>query len=299
MHVLIAGGSGLIGTALRQECQALGWSSKVLTRRPIGPEHGWSWDPARGSVDAAAISWADAVVNLAGAPISQIPWTSSRREAIRNSRLAATASIVDAITANPSPPAVLVNGSAVGIYGDRPGEILTESSPRGGGFLADVVDAWESEASKASAVTRVVMARTGLVLSSQGGVLPLLITTTRWFAGTRFGSGNQIWPWISLRDEARAITRLITDDALHGPINLVAPAADSAATLARAVARSLHRPLPWIAPSRAISLVGGDAGRQLLLADQHVAPEALLSNGFVFTDQDVDACLAALRMSAR
>ncbi len=294
MRVLLAGGTGLIGTAVRNECAQRGWETKVLTRGQVTPELGWTWSPETGHLDPAAIEWADAVVNLAGTPISRIPWTRSRRNAILGSRIDATKTIVAAINASASPPDVLINGSAVGYYGDRPTERLSEASAPGMGFLSQVTQSWEAAAGVAQGSVRVVYARTGLVLSTAGGVLPLIVGSTRWFAGTRFGSGRELWPWISLQDEARAIIHLIANDAISGPVNLAAPADNTSGDIVKAVAERVHRPITLIAPRFAVVLLLGQAGRELLFSDQRVAPQVLVESGFVFEDATLASALSGI-----
>ena len=292
MRVLLAGGTGLIGTALREKLSARGWESRILTRGPVSSDVGWRWAPSTASIDTQSIEWADAVVNLAGASISRMPWTRARRDDILRSRITSTATLVAAIDSAVSAPHVLVNGSAVGFYGNRPGERLTEASARGDGFLSDVVEVWERTA--VSSRARVVHARTGVVFSPRGGVLPLLLGTTRWFAGTRFGSGTQVWPWISLDDEARALMWVIENQSIEGAVNLVAPASDSASVIARRVANHLRRPVPFVAPRFAVDTFLGAAGRELLLADQEVSPDVLQSSGFTFVKPTLDSVLQSV-----
>lgn len=294
MHVLVAGGSGLIGTAVMAECHQRGWEARVLSRATMVAESGWSWEPHGPGVPPEALLWADAVVNLAGSSISQIPWTAKRKRSIMDSRVASTDMLVDAFHASARPPRVLVSGSAVGFYGDRPGEELTEASAAGTGFLRDVTVAWEGSAAAAGDVTRVALARTGLVLSARGGVLPLIVGSTRWFVGTRFGTGAQVWPWISVRDEARALVHIIETEACIGAVNLVAPVTNTSDDITKAVAHRLHRPRLFPAPAWMISAALGSAGRELLLADQNVLPAVLVSSGFEFVDQSLEALLASV-----
>lgn len=292
MHVLVAGASGMIGSALVARLRAEGHTVATLVRRaPRGPdEH--RWDPDAGHVPDEAVTAADALVNLAGAPIARLPWTEARRAAILGSRVATTTLLADAVVTSDDPPAVWVNGSAVGIYGDRPGERLTERSARGTGFLADVVEEWEAATSAAADVTRVVLARTGLVLGPGGAVAPLRLATSLG-AGARVGSGRQSWPWISLEDEVGALVHLVTASQLAGPVNLVGPTPATSIDVTRGLARVLRRPHLLVLPAPVLRLVLGDAADDLLLADQAVDPARLLDDGFVHRHGDLRAALAA------
>jgi uncharacterized protein (TIGR01777 family) len=281
-RAVIAGASGFIGRALVAELTTAGWSVTRLVRGPASRSDEVSWDPQIGKLDPAVLSGADAIINLSGASISRIPWTQSVRESIVASRREATTTLVTAINAAKSTPAVFLSGSAVGIYGDRGDEELTETSPRGAGFLADVTEAWEAHASGANC--RTVYLRTGLVLGDGGALAPLRLATS-FFAGARIGSGQQWWPWISHRDEVRAIVHLI-DSKLKGAVNLVGPTPARSVEVTRELARIMKRPHLFVIPSFAIGLMG-DAGRELLLASQKIRATALEKDGFVFEHRTV------------
>jgi len=275
MNVLMAGASGMIGQAVRAALGADGHTVRVLQRGTGGPD---TWDPEHGRLPAEAIDWADAVISLNGAALTKLPWTRPYKQLIRSSRVASTRLIADGICKSAAPPACWVSASAVGVYGDRPGEELTEDSDRGKGFLADVVRLWEAEATGADGVTRVVLARTGVVLGPEGALAPL-VKLARLGLGGPLGGGRQHWPWIGLDDEARAIVHLATGSALDGPVNLVAPDPATASDITRAVAAVLHRPHVVPAPAWALRLALGSAARELLLADQRVVPARLLAEG--------------------
>lgn len=285
-RAVIAGASGFIGRALVAELAATGWSVTRLVRGPATGADEVSWNPLTGVLDPAVLSGADAVINLSGASISQIPWTRSARESIVASRREATTTLVNAINAAKVTPKVFLSGSAVGIYGDRGDEELTETSARGTGFLADVVDAWEATASKARC--RTVYLRTGLVLGDGGALAPLRLATS-FFAGARVGSGKQWWPWISHRDEVRAIVHLI-DSKLAGAVNLVGPTPAHSVEVTSELARIMKRPHLFVIPAFAIGLLG-DAGRELLLASQKIRATALEKDGFVFEHRTVAEAL--------
>ena len=280
-RVLVSGASGFIGTELCRQLEVDGHTVLKLVRREPRNESEFRWSPTDGTIDAAAIETADAVVNLAGATTGRIPWTHSYKKKILDSRVVGTRVLVDAIRSAASPPAVLVNGSAVGYYGDRGDEILDETSSKGTGFLSNVVEKWESAALKASDVTRVVLPRTGVVVGNGGAFTPLL-PLTRFGLGSRFGSGKQFWPWISLHDEAAALAFLL-QYSLDGVVALAGPQAATSGEITAQLAEALGRWHPFVVPTFAIKALG-DAGRELLLASQRVVPTRLTQAGFVFRD---------------
>ncbi len=286
-RAVIAGASGFIGRALVTELTSAGWAVTRLVRGPATGGDKVSWDPQTGTLDPAVLSGADAVINLSGASISQIPWTRSVRESIVASRREATTTLVTAINAAKVAPKVFLSGSAVGIYGDRGDSELTETSARGARFLADVVEGWEADASRATC--RTVFLRTGLVLGDGGALAPLRLATM-FFAGARIGTGQQWWPWISHRDEVRAIVHLI-DSKLTGAVNLVGPTPARSVDVTRELARIMKRPQLFVIPARVIGLLG-DAGRELLLASQKIRATALEKDGFVFEHRTVAEALS-------
>lgn len=285
MRILISGASGLIGSALREQAQQTGHEVGALVRGEPDGAHQWRWDPARGSLPAEAIGWADAVVNLSGASIGRVPWTRSYRRELRASRIDATTTLVEAIRASENPPSVFVSGSAVGFYGDRPGEVLDERSAPGSGFLADLTKEWEAAAAGAADVTRVVTLRTGLVLADGGALTPLLLAT-RAGAGARVGSGTQIWPWIGLDDEVGAILHLLTSD-VSGPVNLVAPGRTSSQEITRTLAAVVGRPHLFALPAPLLRLPLGPAADELLLLSQDIRPDVLTDSGYRFRQPDL------------
>lgn len=292
MRVLVAGASGMIGTELARQLRDAGHEVLRLVRREPRSSEEHAWAPGSRIMDAGLMDKADAVVNLSGASISRIPWTAASKRRILGSRLEATQTLTDAMRLASSPPSVFVSGSAVGFYGDRPGQALTETAIRGTGFLSDVVESWESAAHLAPAATRVVTVRTGLVIGPGGAMKPLLPLARLGLTGPIAG-GGQYWPWVSLEDEAAAIIHLL-DSELHGPVNIAGPTPATADAVLRALARAVHRPYGLPLPKKAVTLALGDAGRELLLASQKVVPQKLLGDGFVFRDRTVQEAMDRL-----
>lgn len=290
--VLVSGASGFIGTELGRQLLADGHTVLRLVRRSASAPDEVEWDPRRGSVPADAIERADAVVNLSGASLSRLPWTHPYKREILQSRLQATETLARAIAASTAPPSAFVSGSAVGYYGDRPGELLDEHSARGTGFLPRVVESWERATKRADGATRVVHARTGLVLGDGGALAPLRLLTSLGLGGP-LGGGGQWWPWISLRDEAAAIRHLALASSVSGPVNLVGPRPATAGEIGRSVAQAMRRPYWLPAPRWAIVAALADAGRELLLADQRVAADRLLGDGFEFTHATAEQAVTA------
>ncbi len=292
MRILLAGASGLIGTALQRELRADGHEIRTLVRREPRDLTEYEWQPAEGRVPAAAIDWADGVVSLSGAPLGRLPWTRGYRREIYFSRVTATRTLARAIALADHPPAVWVSGSATGFYGHRPGEVLTEESTAGEGFLAGVVTRWEAATARADDVTRVVHIRTGLVMADGGALAPLQLAT-RLGAGSTIGTGRQQWPWISLADEARAIVHLLAHSALAGPVNLTGPEAATSAEVTRALAREMHRPHLFRLPEWLLRLVLGEPAEEMLLPDQRIVPARLEADGFTFRHRTAEEAIAA------
>lgn len=289
MKVLVAGSSGFIGTELCRQLREQGHVVMKLVRgnaRMIGE---YSWSPDDRTVDPKAIEAADAIVNLAGVPTGRIPWTPGYKRKILYSRVRGTQTIAEAIATSDNPPTIFLNGSAVGYYGDQPGVTLTEGSPKGSGFLSDVVEAWEKSAALTPATTRVVTFRTGLVVG-RGGAFKPLIALTKLGLGARIGSGKQVWPWVSVHDEAAAIIHLLTS-TLAGPVNIVGPTAATAGETTRTLALALARWHPFVIPTFALRLLG-DAADDLLLSSQHVVSERLIGDGFTFRDETIEQAIS-------
>lgn len=291
MHVVVSGASGYVGTELLHHLAAADHTVVRLVRREAqGPSES-RWSPSNGLVDQAVIDSADAVINLSGASLARLPWTPRYRREMLASRLTTTSTLAAAIAASPTPPAVYLSGSAVGFYGDRGDENLTEASSAGSGVRAEIVTRWEAAAAEAVAVTRVVFLRTGIVVGHGGAFTPLE-RLTRWGLGARLGTGSAFWPWISLHDEAAAIVHLL-GSRLAGPVNLVGPTPATSDEITRALARAMRRPRVWPVPGWAVELALGVAGRELILSSERVLPERLLEDGFVFRDETAASAIAA------
>lgn len=290
MRIVIGGASGLIGTALGRSLEGDGHEVVRLVRRPARRAGEAEWDPLAGVLDPSVLSGADAVVNLSGASLGKLPWTAAYRSTILWSRLSATRTLVDAMNRAEQPPSAFLSGSAVGYYGDRPGETLTEDSSRGSGFLADVVVAWEDSALAAPDAVRTVLLRNGIVVDLAGVLKPLAPLTRFGLAGP-LGTGRQFWPWIGLQDEVRAIEHLLTS-TIAGPVNLCGPQPARADDLMFELARRMNRPYLLRAPKIALKALLGDAADGLLLSDQRVEPRRLVEDGFTFSTPTVEQALA-------
>jgi uncharacterized protein (TIGR01777 family) len=301
--VVIAGGTGLIGSALAATLARDGYDVVVLSRRAGPPPGGpagvrsvrrvvWDGRSTKGWLDEA--SGAGALVNLAGESIAGGRWSAARKHRILESRRLAAAAMLEALERAPAPPRVLLQASAVGFYGDRGDEPLDDSSAPGSGFLAETTIEWEraSEPAEALGVRRVLL-RTGLVLAREGGALRAMALPFRCGLGARMGSGRQWMPWIHLADEVAAISFLVANEATRGPFVLAAPAPATNAAFTRALARVLHRPALFVAPGFVLRLILGEMAI-LVLGGQRLAPRRLLEAGFRFRFPELAPALADL-----
>ncbi|PZN04297.1 MAG: TIGR01777 family protein [Bacillota bacterium] len=315
MRVVIAGGTGLIGSALARRLQREGREVIVLTRSVAASGVGGSGGAGVGDGPLRYVAWtaapvgpgeprppwwevvagAAAVVNLAGASIAAGRWTPRQKQRIRESRLQATRALVQAIEAAEPRPAVLVSGSAVGYYGPRGDEVVDEATPAGDDFLSRVCVAWEAEARKAAvAGVRVALVRTGLVLAREGGALPRLVLPFRLGAGGPLGSGRQWMPWIHLDDLVALLVFLIERPGLEGPFNGTAPNPVRNRDFARSLGRVLGRPSWLPAPAFALRLALGEMADALLLSGQRAVPRRAQQAGFRFRFPEVEPALRDL-----
>lgn len=291
-HVVVAGASGLIGSALVGSLRADGIRVTTLVRRPAeGPDE-IEWLTDDRTLDPAALEGARAVVGLNGASIGRFPWTASYKSTLLWSRIIPTRALAAAVRALGTDAPAFVSASAVGYYGTAPGRTLTEDGPRGESFLADVCGEWEAAARAAGPRARVAIIRTAPIVHPDGVLKPLMLLT-RLGASGPIGRGTQVWPWISLEDEVRAIRHVI-DAEVEGPVNLTGPTRATANDLGFALARAMNRPYLLRAPGWGLNLViGRDATDALLLADLNVVPAALERSGFAFSQRTVEDAVTA------
>ncbi|MBI4352696.1 MAG: TIGR01777 family protein [Candidatus Omnitrophica bacterium] len=300
MKIVGAGISGLIGASLsralleKYEVVRLKRAG-AIHERPFGFSREAVWDPSRGGDWVKELDGAYGVVNLCGEPIAAKRWTAKQKERIRESRLLTTKAIVDAIGEAAVKPKVLVNASAVGFYGPRgEGETLNEDAPAGSGFLADVCKEWENQAQRARSFgTRVVLLRTGIVLSREGGALSKLLPPFRFFLGGPLGSGKQTVSWVHLQDEVRAILKVLEDPAVEGPVNVAAPHPVSMRELAETMGRVLHRPSFFSVPGFVLRTLLGEMA-EMLLEGQKAYPRKLAAAGFQFKFETLETALRDL-----
>jgi uncharacterized protein len=297
MRIVIAGGSGFLGSALSDALAHDDHDVTVLTRHVRGDAAGHprvsfrAWTPnGQSGPWAEAVEGADAVVNLAGESIAAKRWSAAQKQRIRDSRLQATRSVTAAIRQAQRKP-VLVSGSAVGYYGDRGEEPLNEASPPGRDFLAGVAQEWESAANDVAALTRVVCIRTGIVLDRRGGALPKMLPPFMFFAGGPLGTGDQYMPWIHKADWVRLVVWAIHTDTARGPVNATGPAPVTNREFSKALGRAVGRPSVLPAPAFALRLALGEMADALLLSGQRALPVRASDGGFAFRFPNVDAAL--------
>jgi len=295
VQVVVSGSSGLIGTALVEALERDGHSVRRLVRRTPERPGEVRWDPGRAEIDATGLEGADAVVNLAGPGIGDKRWTAERKAELRDARIDGTRLLTETVAGLERPPSVLVSGSAVGYYGDRGDERLTEESGPGDDFLADLCRAWEEAAAPAAdAGIRVATIRSGIVLAPGGGALARLLPLFKLGAGGRMGSGRQYWPWITIDDEVGAV-RFLLDHDVAGPVNLTGPEPVTNQELTKALGRVLGRPtllpVPRFGPKL---LIGGEAAETFLYASQRAYPAVLEAEGYRFRHGDVETGLRAV-----
>jgi uncharacterized protein len=294
MDVVVSGSSGLIGTALVDALGKAGHRPIPLVRRdPTGDAI--RWDPDAGTIDAAALEGVDAVVHLAGEGIASKRWSLEQKCRILESRTRGTSLLADTLAGLQRKHGVFVSASAIGYYGERGSDVLTEDDLAATTFLGEVVVAWEAAARPAvEAGIRVAHPRTGIVLSPAGGALAESLPLFKVGLGGRFGSGRQYWSWISLPDEVRALQWLLDHD-LAGPVNLTAPEPVTNAAFTKALGAELHRPtllpIPKFGPA---AKLGSELAQELLYTSSRVVPTKLLASGFKFEHEDIETALHAV-----
>jgi uncharacterized protein (TIGR01777 family) len=290
MKILVSGASGLIGSALLRAAANAGHTVVPLSRRR--DSSGIFWDPDTEIIDAQALEGADAVIHLAGESIASRRWTAAQKTRILESRVKGTTLLASTLARLKRRPAVLVSASAIGFYGDRGDERLTEESPPGSDFLAHVCKEWErATASASNAGIRVVHLRTGIVLAKDGGALPKMAFPVKMGAGGRIGSGKQYMSWIDLEDEVQVILHLVLKDSIHGPVNGVSTSPVTNAVFIKTLGRVLSRPTLFPLPAAVARLLLGEMADGLLLSSQRVEPAKLVASGYTFRHTDLETTL--------
>jgi uncharacterized protein (TIGR01777 family) len=297
MRVAITGSTGLVGSEVVTVLSAAGHEVVRLVRRVPAPGEKavLRWDPVRREVDAAGLEVLDAVVHLAGENIASGRWNAARKAAIRASRVNGTRLLCDALAGLARPPKTLVCASAVGYYGDRGADVLTEESPPGAGFLPDVCREWEAAAEAAMRKgVRVVVLRIGVVLSPKGGALARMLPLFRAGLGGVIGSGRQYVSWVALDDLPLIILHALQCGDLSGPVNAVAPRPVTNRELTEALGKVLSRPTLFPVPAFALRLAVGEMADALLLSSARVVPKRLLETGYTFRSPDLEPTLRRL-----
>ena len=296
----MSGATGLIGSALVQRLTHDGHEVLRLVRRSPRPgERAAQWDPTRGTIDRNALEGCEAVVNLAGESVFG-RWTAAKKQRIRESRVAGTRLVSEAIAGLQRPPRVLLAASAVGYYGDQGSAPVTEQSPAGHDFLADVARDWEAATEPAArAGVRVANLRFAVVLSRLGGALATMLPAFRVGLGGRIGSGAQYFPWIALDDALDAIRYVLATDSLSGPVNISAPQAVTHLAFVRTLGRVLRRPAVLPVPHIALWLAFGGEATAFMESGQRVVPARLLAAGFRFRFAELEPALRELLAAPR
>lgn len=293
MDIAVTGSSGLVGTALMTKLRGDGHRAIALVRRqPNAGGDEIRWDPAGGTIDAASLEGIDGVIHLAGAGIGDKRWSEERKKVLVESRTKGTALLAETLAGLTKAPSAFVSGSAIGYYGSRGDEELTEASSKGAGFLADLVDKWELAAKPAQdAGIRVAFARTGIVMSKRGGALGKQLPLFKLGVGGRFGSGKQWQSWVSIDDEVAALVWLLTND-VAGPVNITAPNPvtnnEFTKTLGKVLGRPTLLPVPLIGPKL---LFGAELVDEMLLASQRITGNTLTAAGYPWIYPDLEPAL--------
>jgi hypothetical protein len=300
MRILISGSTGFLGTALIGALAGEGHAVARLVRPGTARRNAAgdraqivAWDPAGNQFDAAAAEGADALLHLAGASIADGRWNAARKDLLRTSRIDATRHLIGALAKLQRPPRVIVAASAIGFYGDRGDEALTETSAPGNDFLAGLCREWEAEAARgADFGARVVSLRFGIILAAHGGALPRMALPFKLGAGGRLGNGLQWMSWLTLPEVVHIVQFALATPQLTGPVNAVTPNPVRNAEFTRVLARTLHRPAIFPAPAFALRLALGEMADALLLASQNVMPSRLADAGYHFLRTDLAEALA-------
>lgn len=288
MKILIAGASGLIGSALKLEASKVGHEVASLSRSSNLNKNSFLWNPDEGKIDLRSLEGTDVIINLSGENIAKGRWSDKRKKEVIESRVKSTSLLVESLSKHPHQVKTLINASAIGYYGSSK-DILTEDSPPGTSFLSEVCTRWEKEAIKAQHLgLRVVTIRLGIVLSPQGGALKNMLPIFKLGLGGVLGDGKQYWSWISLEDSIRAILHILNNENLSGPVNLTSGQPTTNAEFSEALAKSLGKKLFFPVPKLILTFALGEMAEELLLADQKVVPNKLANSDFQFQDTSLE-----------
>jgi len=294
MRILITGASGLIGKALRPSLEPKGYELILASRRePKDPQHvQWNPDTGFAEPDLSRLEGLDAVIHLAGENVSGLRWTEEKKKAIRDSRVFGTRSLIETFDKLKAKPKAFISGSAIGFYGDRGDEVMTESSAPGKTYLSEVCKEWEAESRRAEDMgIRTVLLRTGIVLSKDGGALATMMTPFKLGVGGVVGSGKQWMSWISLDDVVGMINFALENESVRGAVNVVAPNPVTNEEFTKTLGSVLYRPTFLPLPEFAVHMVFGEMGDALLLDSTRVIPKRLQDNGYEFRFTDLKPAL--------
>ena len=293
MHILVTGATGLVGSKLLPLLKADGHEVSTLTRRASRSPSERTWNPDSGSLPAATLDGIDAIIHLAGENIGDSRWTVAKKKRIRDSRVIGTRMLAEA-AAKSGRVKAFVSASAIGFYGDRGTEQLTESSSPGTGFLPEVCRDWEGAAEPARAAgIRVVNLRLGVVMDHAGGALSKMLLPFKMCVGGIIGNGQQYWSWLTADEAARMFQYAVNNESLSGPVNAVSPAPATNYEFTKALGRVLHRPTIFPLPAFMAKLVLGEMAQDLILASTRVIPAKLQAAGYQFVHPEIDSALAA------
>lgn len=292
MKVVIAGATGLVGTELTNQLIQEGHQVKKLVRREARTPNEIAWNPDEQRLRVADLEGTDVVINLAGENISEGRWTAAKKKSIMESRLQSTCTLTNAILTMQHPPFTLINASAVGFYGNRGDELLTEKSSNGQGFLAHVCKEWEKAAEPvANKKVRLVYTRFGVILSPHGGALKKMLTPFKLGLGGVVGSGKQYMSWIALEDVVGALKHLMLDNSIQGPVNIVSSQPVTNANFTKTLGSVLSRPTFFSMPASVARFVFGEMADELLLSSQRVSNQKLLESGYAFKHPNLEEYL--------
>jgi uncharacterized protein (TIGR01777 family) len=300
MRILVSGSTGFLGTALVETLEGQGHSIARLVRPGTSQKsaagvhaESVSWDPVAGKFDAPGAEGAEALIHLAGASIAGGRWNASRKKLLRTSRIDATQNLIGVLAKLQRPPRVIVAASAIGYYGNRGDETLTEASAPGNDFLAGLCQEWEAETARAAGFgARVVNLRFGIILAAHGGALPRMAMPFKFGAGGRLGDGRQWMSWLTLRETISIIQFALATSGLTGPVNAVTPNPVRNSEFTDVLAKTLHRPALFPAPAFALRLALGEMADALLLVSQKVMPSKLADSGYSFLQPSLAGALA-------